>query len=184
MAEADKKDAIRDIIRDFIKALIDDYKYGYKSADEVCSAWDEYRSTHKLFYMRDEDLRRVCENILPETCAAYRAAGSEAQDPDRMLNFWKGLKDCDFLLYFGRTFTEEREEYLSCGRERRDPVEYTDRFLRVEPEVERLVRLETGEGGWTGFCHTYWAVKKRILREQFGIDWQSTDDRFPGLLID
>ena len=75
MAEADKKDAIRDIIRDFIKALIDDYKYGYKSADEVCSAWDEYRSTHKLFYMRDEDLRRVCENILPETCAAYRAAG-------------------------------------------------------------------------------------------------------------
>ena len=54
----------------------------------------------------------------------------------------------------------------------------------IEPEMERLVREETGEGGWTGFCHTYWSVKKRVLKEHFGIEWKSIDDRFPGLLID
>ena len=101
-----------------------------------------------------------------------------------MLKFWKGLKDCDHLLYFGRTYTEEIEEYLETGLERADPVEYTDRFLAIEPELEKLIREETGEGGYLGYCHYYWSVKKRILKERYGIDWKSTADRFPGVMFD
>lgn len=191
---AEKEWAVGDKISDFINGLIDDYKFGRINGRGFCEAWKEYTETHRLSYSRDEKLRRAVEEILPETCEAYMAAetaedgeadsGLEAQKKKRELEFWKGLKDCKHLLYYGWTFFEEYERYLKTGNCRYDPVEFTDEFLAVEPEVERLVREETGEGGWTGFCHTYWAVRKRILKERFGIEWKSIDDRFPGLLID
>ena len=39
-------------------------------------------------------------------------------------------------------------------------------------------------GGYLGYCHYYWSVKKRILKERYGIDWKSTADRFPGVMFD
>ena len=167
--------------RDFLKSKIDAYKYGDISGDAFCTEVEEYlRAPH--YYKSDEDLARVIDSMIPEIIRSYRTA--EGSEKDRDLKFWIGLKDCDYLLYYGWTFTEEREEYFKTGRDRDDPVVYTDRYLAIEPEMERLVRAETGEGGWLGFCHTYWSVKKKVLKEHFGIDWQSTDDRFPGLLID
>lgn len=50
--------------------------------------------------------------------------------------------------------------------------------------LEKLIREETGEGGYLGYCHYYWSVKKRILKERYGIDWKSTADRFPGVMFD
>ena len=171
-----------DKARDFLEKLIDEYKYGEISADDVCSKADDFFSSHTVYCGRDEDLRRVVEEILPETLKTYKETTSD--DDKRMLNFWKGLKDCDHLLYFGRTYTEEIEEYLETGLDRADPVEYTDRFLAIEPELEKLIREETGEGGYLGYCHYYWSVKKRILKERYGIDWKSTADRFPGVMFD
>ena len=84
----------------------------------------------------------------------------------------------------GWTFSEEREEYFKTGFDRRDPVEYTDEYLSVEPEMERLVRAVAGEGGYLGFVHEYDSVKKRVLKERYGIDWKTTRERYPGLLID
>lgn len=167
--------------RDFLKSKIDEYKYGIIDGDAFCADVEAYLGTPH-YYQGDEDLARVIDSMLPEIIRSYREEG--VPEKDRDLKFWIGLKDCDYLLYYGRTFSEEREEYYRTGRERDDPVVYTDRYLAIEPKMEKLVRAETGEGGWTGFCHTYWRVKKKVLKEQFGIDWESTDDRFPGLLID
>ena len=50
--------------------------------------------------------------------------------------------------------------------------------------MERLVRAEVGEGGYLGFVHEYDSVKKRVLKERYGIDWKTTRERYPGLLID
>ncbi len=177
MEETNKTAVWRDDARDFVDKLVDDYKYGVLSAEEVCSKAEDFLTACSVWYHNDEDLKRTIEDILPETIRAYRESGDK-------LAFWKGLKDCDHLLYFGYTFTEEIEEYLETGRDRTDPVEYTDRFLAIEPELEKLIREDVGEGGYLGFCHTYWGAKKRILKERYGIDWQSTADRFPGMMFD
>ena len=35
-----------------------------------------------------------------------------------------------------------------------------------------------------GLCHTIWACKKQILKDEHGIDWQSPDDLHPDWCID
>ncbi len=182
MDTSNKQGIGSDKTREFLEKLIDEYKYGELSAEDICRKADDFFASHAVYCGRDEDLRRVVYEILPETVKTYKETATS--DDQRMLNFWKGLKDCDHLLYFGRTYTEEIEEYLETGRERTDPVEYTDRFLAIEPELEKLIREETGEGGYLGYCHYYWSVKKRRMQEQYGIDCKSTADRFPGILID
>ena len=107
-----------DKTRDFLEKLIDEYKYGELSAEDICRKADDFFASHTVYCGRDEDLRRVVDEILPETLKTYKETPSD--DDQRMLNFWKGLKDCDHLLYFGRTYTEEIEEYLETGMERAD----------------------------------------------------------------
>lgn len=182
MDEVKKPSIWRDHARDFVKKLVDDYRYGVLSAEEVCAKAEDFLTNNSVWYNGDDRLKRTIEELLPEVVRAYR--DTEADERQRKLAFWKCLKDCNHMLQFGRTFTEEIEEYLSDGMERDDPVVYTDRYLEIEPELEKLVREETGEGNYLGYCHTYWRVKKRILKEKYGIDWLSPADRFPGMLFD
>ena len=168
--------------QDFFEAKFDDYKYGVISASEFCREMEDLDKYPRA--LMNENAKKAVNEMIPEVCKAYMEPDPGESDADRDLKFWIGLKDCLYMMSRGRTFTEERQEYWDTGRDRCDPVEYTDRYLAIEREMEELVRAETGEGGWTGFCHTYWAVKKKVLKEHFGIDWKSTDDRFPGLLID
>ena len=182
MEDTDMKTTVRYDARDFLEALIDDYRYGKITAEECCMKAEEFLDTYRADNMRDDDLRTVVEVILPETIRAFK--DSSADEKQKKLAFWKGLKDCDYMLAYGNTFSEEIEEYLREGFERRDPVEYSDRYLEIEPELERLIREETGEGGYFGYCHTYWRCKKQILKERYGIDWKSPSDRYPGVMFD
>ena len=55
----------------------------------------------------------------------------------------------------------------------------------LEEEVNRQVIEEIGEADYFfGYSRNFWAAKKRILREQYGIDWKTPAERYPGLLID
>ena len=166
--------------REYLKSIINDYKYGIISGDEFCRTVQEYIAADP--FLPDEDLRRVVCSMFPEICRAY--AYENVPEKERDLKFWIGLKDCYSLIERGWTFSEEREEYFKSGFYRRDPVEYTDEYLAVEPEMERLVRAEVGEGGYLGFVHEYDSVKKRVLKERYGIGWKTTRERYPGLLID
>ncbi len=65
-----------------------------------------------------------------------------------------------------------------------DAVEDTAEYKAIKDEVERLVESEIGDGGHLGFCHRYWAVKKRILRERFGIAWRSPAELNPHIRFD
>ena len=51
-------------------------------------------------------------------------------------------------------------------------------------ELERLIRDEIGDGGYFGFCHEYWCTKKKILKNRFGIEWNSPVDLNPMLMFD
>ena len=66
-----------------------------------------------------------------------------------------------------------------------DPVELTPEYLAIQDELEAELRelLKDCPRG-LGFCHIYWSAKKRLLKEKYGIDWQSPAERNPMILFD
>lgn len=65
-----------------------------------------------------------------------------------------------------------------------DPVEKTAEYKAVANEVDRLVKAEIGEGGYLGYCHVYWAAKKRILLQRYNISWHSPAELNPHIHFD
>ncbi len=61
-----------------------------------------------------------------------------------------------------------------------------------DPAVQPLIRAAEkaadkeleGVPRRLGFCHQYWAVKKRILKEKHGIDWHSPAELNPNTRFD
>ena len=96
MDTSNKQGIGSDKTREFLEKLIDDYKYGEISADDVCSKADDFLASHTVNCTRDEDLRRVVEEILPETVKTYRETPSD--DDQRILKErygidWKSTAD-------------------------------------------------------------------------------------------
>lgn len=55
-----------------------------------------------------------------------------------------------------------------------DPIEDTAPYKAVIKDVEKeLDYLLKDKPRCTGFCHIYWHEKKRILKEKYGIEWNS-----------
>ena len=54
----------------------------------------------------------------------------------------------------------------------------------IEREVEAKIVAMIGEGGHLGYCHRYWALKKQILKREYGIDWKSPAELNPGVIFD
>ena len=38
--------------------------------------------------------------------------------------------------------------------------------------------------GHMGFCHSYWPVRKRILKEKYNISWRTPAENNPGIIFD
>lgn len=55
----------------------------------------------------------------------------------------------------------------------------------VEKEVEkRIKKILKDEPRMLGFCHRYWAIKKKILREDYGIIWYTPAECNPDVIFD
>ena len=75
------------------------------------------------------------------------------------------------------------------GREtsslRHDPQEEDPKlrktFKAVDREVESILANHPRE---IGFCHTFWDVKRGILKEKYGIDWKSPSEMNPDVCFD
>ncbi len=101
--------------------------------------------------------------------------------------------------HFTRTYELERERRIRVGEAsppagprgesglRHDPVEddprYAEVFARIDEEVKALV-ADDPRRGEMGFCHVQWAVKKRLLREKYGIEWRTPDEMTPQVICD
>ena len=156
------------LARSFLLAMIDEYKEGVTRKEDLCGIMETFVSTNEIDMDSDEILNQILTIQLPDACLYYVDEPGEEQK--RELGFWKELKDIEYKLRYGYSFWKKQESRKSKIKE--DPVEYTDEYLRVELELERLIRSEIGEEKYLGFCHKYWSTKKNILKNKFEIGWK------------
>lgn len=167
------------IIREYILALIDEYKDGLLTKEDFYTILESFVRNNHLFYGTDHQCKKVLGNMIPDACTIYI---DEPGDPDeKELGFWKIIKDCEYLLRFGHTyFSQISNKTLT----KTDPIVYTDAYLRIELKLEQLIRKEIGDKPYLGFCHLYWNTKKRILKEQFNLDWKTPAELNPDCRFD
>ena len=68
---------------------------------------------------------------------------------------------------------------------RKNSEETLQKLAKVEKEVEeKLNEKFKDEPKEMGFCHTYWDEKKRILKEDYGIEWLTPDECNPTAMYD
>ena len=65
--------------------------------------------------------------------------------------------------------------------ERRDPVEFDQKYKEVFSQIDEEVRQEIGG---PGYHRQFWMTKKRILKEKYGIDWKSPPEMNPTIEYD
>jgi len=76
--------------------------------------------------------------------------------------------------------------YYEVNGELRDKVELTPAFQRVQAEVNAAVEKELDDKRIFGMGRFYQGgqIKKRILRERYGIDWRPESEMNPWKCID
>lgn len=66
-----------------------------------------------------------------------------------------------------------------------DPIERDPAFSPLIEEASKMAEKElANEKRRMGFCHLYWRTKKRILKEEFGIEWKTPAEMNPGVMFD
>lgn len=168
------------LIKSFLLAMIDEYKDGIVSREKFNEIMEHFVSTNQLQMDSDDDLKQIIRSQLPDACIIY--VDEPGMEQEKELGFWKEIKDMEYRLRYGHSFWDRPKNGLLDIKE--DPVEYTDEYLKVELEVERLIQKEIGEEVYFGSCHKYWWTKKNILRNKFGIDWKSPEDLNPMVNFD
>lgn len=54
----------------------------------------------------------------------------------------------------------------------------------LEEMVDKRVKEALGFDNYIGYCHDFWAAKKKILLEEYGIDWKTPAERYPTIIFD
>ena len=71
------------------------------------------------------------------------------------------------------------------GHLRMDPVEYSWEWEKIYYDVEaELDRRLANVPRQMGFCFQYWAMKRELLMEKYGIDWRSPSQMNPRVMFD
>lgn len=68
-----------------------------------------------------------------------------------------------------------------------DPIEDDPRFRVILEAVDTEAEAELAndpDKDQHGFCFVFWAVKQRILREKYGIEWKTPAEMDPYTLFD
>lgn len=71
------------------------------------------------------------------------------------------------------------------GHLRTDPVEYSWEWEKIYYDVEaELDRRLANVPRQMGFCFQFWAMKRELLMEKYGIDWRSPSQMNPRVMFD
>lgn len=86
------------------------------------------------------------------------------------------------------TIAEEDERLRNALAEAiRDPWDDDPRYQEILAAASVLAEAELENHpmkGGLGFCHVIWEKKKEILRQSYGLEWQSPAERLPGAIFD
>jgi tetratricopeptide (TPR) repeat protein len=66
-----------------------------------------------------------------------------------------------------------------------DPVEYTERYMEILPELDAKIEVAlSGESPSSDiYCFRYWQEKERLLKLDYGIEWESPFILNPGVMF-
>lgn len=70
---------------------------------------------------------------------------------------------------------------------RADPIDDDPRYAAIIAEAEQAAEAELASIGISfgmGYCYPFWSTKKQILKDRFGIDWQTPEELNPDVLFD
>lgn len=66
-----------------------------------------------------------------------------------------------------------------------DPIENSPKYRQIIEKADKEAKeICKNFEGQLGYCHHYWSVKERILREKYGIEWHSPRKMNPGIIFD
>ena len=166
-----------DKAKSFFLALIDEYKDGRIKKEELYDIIESFVNTNQINFENDSLFKNILCTQLLDGCLFYVDEPSDTGEKE--LGFWKELKDIEYKLRYGYSFKESAtKRHFNL---KSDSVEYTDKYLKIELELEKTIRKESGD---CRFCHQYWNIKKKILYEKYGIDWKSPVELNPTVRFD
>ena len=66
-----------------------------------------------------------------------------------------------------------------------DPIEKTEAYCAIEPELEKKIEdALKGVKRGHGYCFEYWRTKRKILKEDYGMEWDSPKVLNPHIRFD
>ena len=68
-----------------------------------------------------------------------------------------------------------------------DPIEDNPKFKKIVNDIEAETEKEVAKQGIKkelGYCHAFWAAKKRILKEKYSIEWKIPSEMNPDIMFD
>ncbi len=168
-----------EIAKSYLLAVIDEYKDGNCIREELYGIIKHF--VNSLDVIANDD--KLVKSIKMQLLNTGKYCMNELMDAEeKELYFWKELKDIEYKLRYGHSFWDKTEKEMN--KIYTDPIEYTDEYLKIELELERIIRRKIGEGGYMGYCHKYWYTKKNILKNIYGINWKSPKDLNPMIIFD
>ena len=176
------KERISDnMVKNFLLALIDEYKDGNICKEKWCTIMKHFVKENIFEMHNDLLLEMIINERLVKLFSCCKKLSEEKIDKE--LEFWKELKDIEYILRYGYSFWN-KELRKQFGEELIDEIEYTDEYLKIELELERKIYKEIGDATGLGYCHKYWHTKKNILQKQYGINWESPEELNPRVNYD
>ena len=115
-----------------------------------------------------------CQNYGPDTNLVAQAK----RTADKPL-ISSGVKPATIEKY---TTPEGKEGLRISAVPDRDPLETDPRYAQAFSEAEAKTSKELKRLGvkrQMGYCHTYWKIKKLILRRDHNIDWKTPQELNP-----
>jgi tetratricopeptide (TPR) repeat protein len=137
----------------------------YEKAVELLREYHEFMIAQLMDYKWQEEAEEQLEECLEHLLIIYKGMNKEAQAT--------GL--IQLFEHIGFGFVKEVVKKADKRPHlKHDPVEYTEKYLAILPELETKIEAALKDVRRAmGFCFRYWHTKKEILKHDYDIEWDS-----------
>lgn len=168
--------------KNYLLWLVVAFMDGVITRVEFAEIAEGFVTSNNLQLSKQSNIYKVVRDILPDMCMIY--VDEPGNEDDKEFGFRKEIKKVYHELKYGDFRIEDIKGKVS-NKILHDPVEDMEQYQRVELDVERKTKKELeGKERGIGFCHLYWWAKKRILKEDYNIDWKTPAEMNPDARFD